>query len=231
LLRGLFGGNIDPMQLMVQMLYFIPIALITMVVHECSHGYIAYKLGDPTAKMMGRLTPNPLKHLDPIGFIMMIVVGFGWAKPVPINPRYFKNPKKGMAISAIAGPASNIIMAIVGVIIVDILFVLANIFRWTNSNAIAVSAVTFFSYFAQLNVFFAVFNLIPVPPLDGSRIVNYFLSQRASYYYAYIERYGFIVMALLLFTGILSWPLQFISNGILNGIYFVIDKIFSLFGG
>ena len=223
-LRNLF--HFDP----VQTLYFVPIFLITIVVHECAHGYIAYKLGDPTAKMLGRLTLNPLKHLDVIGFIVLIVAHFGWAKPVPINPRNFKNPKKGLMISAIAGPASNILMAIIGVIIFDILIILANMFKWNSNNMIAISALNFFNYFAVLNVYFAVFNLLPVPPLDGSRVVNYFLSPKLSYYYSYIERYGFIVVILLLFTGILGIPLQIISGWILNGIHFVFDSFFSLFG-
>ena len=229
LLRGL--SNIDPVQMIIQMLYFIPIALITIVVHECSHGYIAYKLGDPTAKMMGRLTANPIKHIDPFGLIMFVVVGFGWAKPVPINPRYFKNPKKGMAITAAAGPISNILMAVAGAVIVNILAILAYLFNL--HNVILTSAFNFLSYFIMLNVWFAVFNLIPIPPLDGSRIVSYFLSPKLSYYYNYVERYGFIVLILLLNLGRFSKyldftvPLQVVSGWVLNGIYFVVDLIFT----
>lgn len=229
MIRDLLSGNFDLMSFITRMLYFIPVVLITLTVHEYAHGYVANRLGDPTAKMMGRLTLNPVKHIDPIGFIMMVFVGFGWAKPVMINARNFKNPKKGMAFSAAAGPISNLMMAVLGVLIYEILrriFVNAQIF-----NSFAASALTFFSYFAMLNVWFAVFNLLPVPPLDGSRIVTYFLPPKLGYYYNYVERYGFMVLIILLWTGILSGPLEFIAGWILNGIDFLISLIFMPFGG
>jgi len=229
LLRNLLNFDI------IQTLYFIPIVLITLTVHEFAHGYIAYKMGDYTASIMGRLTLNPIKHIDPIGLIMMIVVGFGWAKPVPINPRNFKNPKKGMALSALAGPVANIIMAIIGVLIYSILlriFIAAQIF-----NTFAQSALIFFNYFAMLNVWFAVFNLIPIPPLDGSRIVSYFLPPKLYYYYNYVERYGFLVLIILIYGGRI-FPflniiggLQIVAGWILRGINAPINWIFSLFGG
>ena len=233
LLRGL--SNIDPVQMIIQMLYFIPIVLITLTIHEYAHAYIAYKMGDFTASAMGRLSLNPLKHIDPIGFLMMIIIGFGWAKPVPINPRNFRNPKKGMAFSALAGPASNIIMAIIGSIVYAIL--LRIFFYRGNYNTIAISALSFVSYFAQLNVWFAVFNLIPIPPLDGSRIVSYFLPPRLYYYYNYVERYGFIVLIIFIYAGRiipflnLMGGLQMISGWILHWINVPINWIFSLFGG
>ena len=236
MLLELLSGKFDIINFITQMLYVLPIVLITLTFHEYAHGYVAYRLGDPTAKMMGRLTPNPVKHLDPIGFLMMVFVGFGWAKPVMINPRNFKNPKKGMAISAAAGPIMNLIMAVLGVLIYNILlfiFVKAQIF-----NTFATSALIFFMQFASLNVWFAVFNLLPVPPLDGSRVVTYFLSPKLSHYYNYIEKYGFIVLMILLidipgvpFTGILRMVLSVISNWVLYGISFPISSLFSLFGG
>ncbi|GHU37231.1 hypothetical protein FACS1894105_08960 [Clostridia bacterium] len=115
ILRSIFGENIG--EFFLQLLYFVPIFLITIVVHEVSHGYTAYKLGDHTAKSAGRLTLNPLKHIDVIGFIMLILFRFGWAKPVPINPRNFRNPLKGMALTALAGPGSNLAMAMIGLIV------------------------------------------------------------------------------------------------------------------
>ena len=219
------------MQMLLQILYFVPIYFITIVGHECAHGYVAYRLGDPTAKMLGRLTANPIKHIDPFGLIMMVLVGFGWAKPVPINPRNFRNPRKGMAIAASAGPISNILMAAAGIIITDIFIILAYLFNW--HNALAQSAQTFLHYFAILNVWFAVFNLIPIPPLDGSRIVTYFLSPKLSYYYNYVERYGFIILIVLLNLGRFSRYLNFIailqtfSGWIFNGISYPINLIFS----
>ncbi|MCL2813477.1 MAG: site-2 protease family protein [Oscillospiraceae bacterium] len=206
---------------LIDLLYFLPIFLITITVHECAHGYIAYKMGDPTAKNMGRLTLNPLKHMDPIGFIMLMFLGFGWAKPVMIDPRNFRNPKKGMALSALAGPVSNILMAVFGALALGLI----NYFYFNfagQASTFVEMARWFFNYFITLNVYFAVFNFLPVPPLDGSRIVSYFLPYRLSYYYNYIERYGFLVLIVLLYTGILSVPLQFLSGLIIGGITYVL---------
>ena len=219
MLRNLFSTDG-----LIQLLYWLPVFLITITVHECAHGYVAYKMGDPTAYDMGRLTLNPLKHMDPIGFVMLMILGFGWAKPVIINPRNFKNPKKGMAISALAGPVSNIMMAILGAVVLGLI----NYFYFTfarQPSTFVEMARWFFNYFMTLNVYFAVFNLIPVPPLDGSRIVSYFLPYKLSYYYNYIERYGFLVLILLLYTGILSVPLQFLSGRIVGGITYVLNFV------
>ena len=226
---------------LIQLLFFFLTFFITITVHECAHGYIAYKMGDPTAKLMGRLTLNPVKHLDPIGFIMILLIGFGWAKPVMINPRNFRNPKKGMALSALAGPAANILMAILG----SLLFaILRRVFSAAGiNNAVAASALSFLYYFEMLNVWFAVFNLLPIPPLDGSRLVSYFLPPRLHYYYNYVERYGFLILILLLNIGRISAyipifryldvlsGLQFIAGAIQSGIDFAVKSIFRLFGG
>ena len=219
----------------VQLIYFLVVVFMTLTIHECAHGYIAYKMGDPTASALGRLTLNPVRHIDPIGLLMMLFIGFGWAKPVPINPRNFKNPKAGMAISAAAGPVSNVLMAILGLLIRTVLiriFIAADIY-----NGFAVSAVSFFELFAMLNVWFAVFNLIPIPPLDGSRIVSYFLPQRLYYYYNYVERYGFVILIILLNLDRINknfnfiWIFQTVAGWVLNGLNFAINWIFSLFGG
>ena len=209
------------------MLYFLPIFLITITVHECAHGYIAYKMGDPTAKDMGRLTLNPIKHMDPFGFIMLILVQFGWAKPVIINPRNFKNPKKGMALSALAGPVSNVLMAIAGAIILGAInhqyinyLVSGNA---VQTNRFVEVACDFFYLFMLLNIYFALFNLIPVPPLDGSRIVSYFLPPKLGYYYNYIERYGMLVLMVLMYTGLLRVPLQFLSGLLIRGICYLLN--------
>ena len=210
----------DPLAL----LYFVPIFLLTITVHEVAHAYVAWRLGDPTARAMGRITLNPLRHLDPFGFIMLIILGFGWAKPVPINPRNFRNEKSGMAISALAGPASNILMCIAGVIILNLIVLVAH--AADIYNMVIIAAFTFFYQFAMLNVWFATFNMIPIPPLDGSRIVNYFLPPRMSYYYTYIERYGFIILMLLMYTGLLFGPLSGIANGIFRWILVSVGWIF-----
>jgi Zn-dependent protease len=229
MLRNPFNFGIEDL---IRFLYYIPIFLITLTVHEVSHGYAAYKLGDPTAKNLGRLTLNPLKHIDILGFIMMILVRFGWAKPVPINPRNFKNPQKGMAISALAGPAANFGMGILGAVLMRIsylTFVSNSVYIDTTGNTFLfnflVGCYTFFSYFYMLNIYFGVFNLLPVPPLDGSRIVTYFLPPRLAYQYAKIERYGFIVLMILMYTGILLGPMQWIAGLIESGINFLLNLI------
>jgi len=221
LLRNLLNFS---SQDLIDLLYFLPIFLITITIHECAHGYIAYQMGDPTAKNMGRLSLNPLKHMDPIGFIMLMLLGFGWAKPVMINPRNFRNPKKGMALSALAGPASNILMAIFGAFALGLINYFYFNFAGEVSNFVEMARY-FFTYFMTLNVYFAVFNLIPVPPLDGSRLVSYFLPPRLGYYYNYIERYSFLVLILLLYTGILRIPLQFFSGLIVDGIVHVLNLL------
>jgi Zn-dependent protease len=189
---------------------------------------------------MGRITLNPLRHLDPFGFIMLIIVGFGWAKPVPINPRNFRNPKSGMAVSALAGPVSNLLMAFGGLIILNIIIVTGvnagefihsggSLYSTDETSSFIRAALTFFNQFATLNVSFAVFILIPIPPLDGSRIVNYFLPPRLSYYYSFVERYGFIILMVLIYTRILTTPLIFIAGLILGAMSFVLEPLFNLF--
>ena len=224
------------------LLYFVPSFLIAITVHEVAHAYAAYRLGDKTAAAMGRLTLNPLKHLDPFGVIMLLVVGFGWAKPVLINPSNFRNEKAGMAISALAGPVSNVMLAFAGLTVwyaliavgsaAEILTVRGNLIMVSTSAAGSVmgAALTFFNQFAILNVWFAVFNLLPVPPLDGSRIVNYFLPPRLSRYYEYVERYGFLaLMLLLMFTDILMGPILFVSGLILAALNFPLEWFFNFF--
>lgn len=179
-------------------------ALIALTVHEYSHGYAAYRMGDPTAKNLGRLTLNPLHHIDPFGTLCMILFRFGWAKPVPINPRYFKKPKKGFAIVALAGPLSNLILS----------FFSAGAYLLTNALlkdvafeselwlTVAKNFILFLSIFYSLNLGLAIFNLLPIPPLDGSRLLNVILPQK--YYFGLMryERY--------IYFGLLGW--LFIGN-------------------
>lgn len=222
---------LDP-EYLISLLYMIPIYLITLTVHEVSHGYIAYKMGDPTAYNMGRLTLNPLKHIDPFGLLMLIIIRFGWAKPVPINPRNFKNPRKGLAISAAAGPVSNFLMAIGGYIIFRIFYVILMhqiyTLQITEANSfinILNGFCTFFNQFCILNIYFGLFNLLPVPPLDGSRIVSYFLPYKFYRVYSNIERYGFLILMLLLYTGVISKPLSILAGYIYKGIEFIVCLI------
>jgi Zn-dependent protease len=186
--------------------YLIPLVavlLLSMMLHEIAHGYVAYRLGDPTAKSRGRLTLNPLKHLDPLGTAMFVITYlgggfiFGWAKPVPISPYYFRNQKRGMQLVGAAGPITNFVLAAV---FWAILTLLAPVLLQPGSVRFAVFYILFLAM--QVNIVLGVFNLIPVPPLDGSRVLGGFLPQRAYRAWLGIDRYGFIIIIvlLLLFT-------------------------------
>ena len=147
-------------------------ALIALTVHEFAHGYVAYKLGDNTARNMGRLTLNPIKHLDVFGTICMVLFHFGWAKPVPINPRNFKNPRKGFAITAMAGPLVNLALGFLTSLIYILCFYAFREFDIAFLNSLQINTLSFLQYFFIINIGLGVFNMIPVPPFDGSRILN-----------------------------------------------------------
>ena len=189
-------------------------------IHELSHGLVAYWLGDDTAKLKGRLTLNPLAHLNPLGTIMLLLVGVGYAEPVPVNPRNFKNPKGGMALTALAGPMSNLLMGWVSIW----LFYICNAYI---SNSTFGSAVTFFFlYAAQINVMLAVFNLLPIPPLDGSKILAGLLPSKAYFKYMQYERYVMIALFVLLLTGVLNGVISFLTGILINFISIIPNMIF-----
>lgn len=179
---------------LLELLFLLPILLVSMMAHEVMHGLVAYRLGDPTAKAHGRLTANPLSHLDPLGtlmFVMTFMVGsfiFGWAKPVPVNPRYFRDNQKGMALVGIAGPATNLFIGVV----------LAALMETFQPQSELLLRTLFLAF--QVNIVLGLFNLVPIPPLDGSRIVGGFLPPRLYYQWAALDRYGMLFFFLIIFV-------------------------------
>lgn len=212
---------------LIQFLFVVPCVLIALTFHEFAHGYMAYKLGDPTAKNFGRLTLNPLKHLDPIGTICMIFFHFGWAKPVPINSRYFKKPRRDMALTAAAGPIMNFILALFGMLVCRILTKIFIAFPAQSDFVyyIQYAALTLFSYFHMLNLSLGVFNLIPIPPLDGSRIFYIFLPPKWYFGVMKYEKYIQLALLVLLWTGLLSRPLSAAVSWISGGMQWLVSWI------
>lgn len=194
-----------------------------MPIHELAHGWVAYKLGDNTAKLQGRLTFNPLKHLNPIGTLMIFLFGIGYANPVPINANNFKNPKQGVALTALAGPLSNLLMSFVSMFCCCALLSVIS-----SPTGIGYAIAQFFYFAASVNVTLAVFNLLPIPPLDGSKILAVALPYKAYYKYMQYERYIMIALMILLFFGVLDAPILFLSKRMMNLISFLPKLIFHL---
>lgn len=194
------------------MIFRIPALLITLTVHEYAHARMAVALGDPTPRVLGRLTLNPIAHLDPVGLIMMWLFKFGWAKPVPINPGNFRNSRQGTIFVSLAGPVSNILLALVTAIVI----VLLSIFDLVKGEWLKVLWLTY-SY----NIVFAVFNLLPLPPLDGSKVVASLLPGRQAYAYERLEPYGPWILLALVYLGVISVvtrPLEYALSSFINGI-------------
>ncbi|MBQ1374948.1 MAG: site-2 protease family protein [Clostridia bacterium] len=211
-----------------ELIFRLIAVILALTFHEFSHGLAAYLMGDDTARSQGRLTLNPLKHIDIFGCIMLLLVGFGWAKPVGVNPMRFKNPKAGMAITALAGPVSNFILAF-------IFYVLALVVQINATGAngqigqTAIAVITFFSVCISMNIGLGIFNMIPVPPLDGSRVVTAFLPDRMYFGIMRYERYIMIGLMALLFLNVLDVPLSFLFAKVWDGISFLAEGLVSLF--
>lgn len=211
MILDILRGNGDGLSLLITFFSRLFVIFCTMPIHEYAHALIATKLGDQTPRLSGRLTLNPMAHISPLGAIMIFLCGFGYAKPVNVNPRNFKDPKKGMALTAIAGPISNLIMGFVFIFIATLVSNLAD-----TTSTMTYAIYYFLTFAAVVNVNLAVFNLLPIPPLDGSRILQLLIP--AKYYYKFLqyERYIVLVVFVLIMTGVLSTPLSYISSLIIN---------------
>lgn len=199
-----WSGFLEQMDWMGLILFLVSglACLLCITLHELSHGYVAYRLGDPTAKLNGRLTLNPIPHIDPIGLLMMLTVRVGWAKPVPVDMRNFRVPKRDMAITALAGPVSNLLTALVALGLGSLLY------HFAPEHVTVAWAILFLSYVAVLSVGLGLFNLIPIPPLDGSKILFSCLPDRAYLTILRYERFVILAVVVLSWAGILSRPLS-----------------------
>lgn len=223
MLREILSGQMGTVE-WVQFLLLIPIILFSLSVHESAHAYVAHKLGDDTARNFGRITLNPAKHFDAVGFLFLLLFGFGWAKPVPVNTRNMKNGRRGFVATSIAGPISNILLAFVSAILAELtLVVLTHI---PNMGGISgMLTYSFFQMAVSLNVGYAVFNLLPIPPLDGSRLWTALLPRKIAEWTFRYERYMQYALLIFLCLGAFTDVINNITSTVTYGILRLVDYI------
>lgn len=197
-----------------------PPILLALTVHECAHAWVAERFGDPTARMLGRVTLNPLKHLDPIGTIALFLSGmFGWAKPVPINPRNFRNINKAITWVSLAGPISNLVLAAISAIVFHLFVYVGPAFA-TSMPSVYMPVFIMVKFSIIVNVSLAIFNMLPIPPLDGSKVLYNVLPADKAFALMRLEQYGFVILMVLIMTGMVDWfvaPLRGLMLGFLIG--------------
>ena len=207
--------NFDINTLIQQLAIQLPPLLFALTVHELAHGWVAFRLGDPTAKMAGRLTMNPLKHLDPLGVLAFVIMKIGWAKPVPVDPRYFRNPQKDMLLVALAGPGANVLLALASALLARVLVSVPVLPLFVLQPLVGMLVAS-----VWINIMLAVFNIIPIPPLDGSKVLMGVLPPEAARSFARIEPFGFFILLALFYTGVIGGlilPIIRFSNNLLLG--------------
>lgn len=221
-----FWDGFDFSYLLSILLAVIP-SLVCITLHELSHGFVAYRLGDDTAKRAGRLSFNPLRHLDPMGLLMMLVFRFGWAKPVPVNMYRFRDPKRGMALTALAGPVSNIVIALV------FLLAYGALFLPLQGSGAGDYLLQMLELTAYISLGYAVFNLLPIPPLDGSKVLFSMMDEERYRMLMRYERYGGILLMALVWSGLLGRPLssavRFLFSHLLPIAQWACDGVYSVF--
>ena len=225
-IREFIRGDIGFVELGIILFSMAFVIFCAAPLHEFAHAFAADKLGDDTPRLRGRLTINPMAHIDPMGALMIFLCGFGYAKPVPVRIRKFKNAKAGMAIVALAGPLCNLIQALIALFICNLLS-----FVPFGNPTMAGYMILFFSFAASINICLAVFNLLPIPPLDGSRIASVIVPDKYYFKIMQYERYITIVLFILLFTEILSGPLNYLTDLVFTGLNFVAALPFVLIFG
>ncbi len=220
MLSQLISGSFSFANFIIYILSSLAVIFITMPIHEFAHGFVATKLGDPTPRYQGRLTLNPFAHIDYLGALAMLFIGVGWANPVQVNARNFKNPKTGMALTALAGPMSNVLLAFVALLIGKLTFLLPFSFAFYIWD--------FLSLVAVLSVYLAVFNFIPIPPFDGSRILFAILPDKYYFKAMKYERYLMIALIIIIATDVFDTPIQMVSDAIYGVINFITSLPFIL---
>ena len=219
--NSLFSGSAG--SFIMELLYRMPAILVALAFHEWAHARAAYSLGDPTAFNFGRMTLNPLAHIDPWGFVMLALFRFGWAKPVPINPRNFKNPRRDEIIVGLAGVFTNLLLAFAAM---GVFYGIAATVGLRNA---ALNTVIYYFYFINLSL--CVFNLLPIPPLDGYQVFSCLLARRVGLKpFLFLEKYGFMILIVLLMTGVLGNIMSVVVNWLMNGMIGIYNGLFGLLG-